>query len=257
MVLSYLLDWFGISADVVDIRWHAPEDFVVRFRHRVDRDRVLAAPLTGLFLPLVWRPWRRTSQVVSGNFKFRVIVALSHVPLHARNAVVAQTILGPCCAEVVVLDRADELRDVPEDDDREMFVTAWCFHPHFLRPQQLVFIPEPHIHGVNGDDRLALPGLQYLIRIHLVAYQDWSTPPPSDGEGGAGDDSWHGDEGGADDHGDQSGLDDIGPPTDYNSSQHNEGDGSWGAECGHAGSRCHQTETPAIVVGDIVCAVRP
>jgi hypothetical protein len=37
--------------------------------------------------------------------------------------------------------------------------------------------------GVVVDDHL--PGLRYLVRARLVAYQDWSTPPPSPGDNGA------------------------------------------------------------------------
>lgn len=40
--------------------------FVVRFRGREDRDRVLAAPVMGALLPLVWRPWQRTSMASGG-----------------------------------------------------------------------------------------------------------------------------------------------------------------------------------------------
>lgn len=54
MVRRYLFDRFNISADEVDVRRHDPEDFIVRFTHRTDRDRVLAAPPMGALLPLIW-----------------------------------------------------------------------------------------------------------------------------------------------------------------------------------------------------------
>jgi len=60
MVYTSLFNRFGITADEVDVRRHAPEDFVARFRHRADRDRVLESWPSGQ-VPLVWRPWRRTS----------------------------------------------------------------------------------------------------------------------------------------------------------------------------------------------------
>lgn len=56
MVCRYLYDCFGILAEEVDVRRHDPEDFVVRFHHRTDHDRVLAAPPMGSLLPLIWRP---------------------------------------------------------------------------------------------------------------------------------------------------------------------------------------------------------
>jgi hypothetical protein len=43
MVIRFIYDRFDIRADKVDVRRHDPEDFIVRFRHRTDRDRVLAS----------------------------------------------------------------------------------------------------------------------------------------------------------------------------------------------------------------------
>ena len=60
MVYTSLFNRFGITADEVDVRRHAPEDFVARFHHRADRDHVLESWPSGQ-VPLVWRPWRRTS----------------------------------------------------------------------------------------------------------------------------------------------------------------------------------------------------
>lgn len=115
------------------------------------------------------------------RFEFRVIVALSNVPLHARNLEVAQTALGPACAN---LDFSD-YRDRPLIDDREFFVSASCWHPSFIHPQQIVYIPEPRVPGVVFDDHL--PGLTYLVRARLVAYQDWRAPPAAPGNDGAND----------------------------------------------------------------------
>jgi len=124
-VYSYLRNRFDIQLDVVDVRRHEPEDFVVRFRHRADRDRVMGATPGGALMPLVWHPWRRTSGASATAFKFKVLVALRRVPLHARNTDVAQVVLGPSCTDVELIDR----RDTPVDDDREFFVIAWCWHP--------------------------------------------------------------------------------------------------------------------------------
>jgi len=44
MVTAFLFERFGISALDADVCRHDPEDFVVRFRHRADRDRVLESP---------------------------------------------------------------------------------------------------------------------------------------------------------------------------------------------------------------------
>lgn len=165
---------------------------MVRFRHQADRDRVLAAGRTRAPLPLVWRPWRRTSTATADTFRFKVLVALRHVLLHARTAKVAQTILGPCCSNILLV----QLRDVPVDADREMFVTAvtaWCRHPHLISEEENIFIPEPPIPGNIEAERSQLPGLHYSVRIHVVAFQNWNGPldhPGGDGgdEGGNGGD---------------------------------------------------------------------
>lgn len=53
MVATYLLEHFDIMAREAVIRRHDPEDFIVRFRRREDRDRVLASPPGGALLPLI------------------------------------------------------------------------------------------------------------------------------------------------------------------------------------------------------------
>lgn len=136
-----------------------------------------------------------------GSFRFRVLVGMTCVPLHARNAATAQTILGPSCVKVEVV----RPRDVPDDDDREFFVTAWCLHPSFIPPEQIIFIPEPSFHIPVDAVRTEVPGLRYLVRVRLISFQDWNTPPPSpdghdgddDTENGDGDDGAGGADGSA------------------------------------------------------------
>lgn len=180
MVTSYLFERFGITTLDAEVRRHEPEDFVVRFRHQEDRDRVLAARPTRAPLPLVWRPWRRTSMASAGSFRFKVLIGLWRLPLHARTAAVAQAILGPSCTNIEVA----RLRDVPDNDDREFFVTAWCWHPRFTLEEQIIFIPEHVIPGACEDLRTERPGLRYLVCLRLVVFQDWTTPPPSPGGAG-------------------------------------------------------------------------
>lgn len=114
--------------------------------------------------------------------------SLKCATLHAKNLDVAQTILGPACAEIGF----SNFRDSPLIDDREFFVSACCWHPSFIHAEQIVFILDSRVRSVVVDDHL--PGLRYLVRACLVAYQDWSTPPASpkpnggiDGRDGQGD----------------------------------------------------------------------
>ena len=67
-VYEMLHNRFQIRCDEVEVRIHEPEDFLVRFRCREDRDRVLASPDWGYLIPLRWRPWTRILGAVAGAF---------------------------------------------------------------------------------------------------------------------------------------------------------------------------------------------
>lgn len=74
-------------------------------------------------------------------------------------------------------------------------------------------MPKPPVSGVFDGDRTSAPGLRYLIRARLVAFQDFSTPPASPGNGAGKEGDWNG---GA--NGDASDDDDGYPPHEDDSS---------------------------------------
>jgi len=100
MVSRYLLERFDLTTYDAEVSRHDPEDFVVRFSRRVDLERVLGTLAPNAPFSLMWRPWRRTSLASGGSFRFRVLVRMRRVPLHARSTEVAQTILGSACARI-------------------------------------------------------------------------------------------------------------------------------------------------------------
>lgn len=166
MMASYLYNRFEIRAEDADARRHDPEDFVVRFRHQADRDRVLAAPPMGALLPLIWRPWRRTLLASGGSFRFRVLIGLRRVPLHALSVAMAQTILGPNCAVIDVV----RPRDVQPEDDQEFFVVAWCLDPSFIPDVQVIFIPEPRFaNPVEASSDCGISFVSVLLRSRTGA----------------------------------------------------------------------------------------
>lgn len=175
MVSHFLLERFGIPQLDAVVSRHDPEDFVVRFRRSADRNRVLAAPPGGALLPLLWRPWLRTAMATTGSFRFSALVGLTRVPLHARSASTAQTILGRLCANVEVVRPTG----VPDDDGREFFVSCCCLHPRLIPEEKLIFIPEPHVADPVEGDLRELRGLRYLARIRVIAFHDRSLPPPA------------------------------------------------------------------------------
>lgn len=79
-------------------------------------------------------------------FRYRVLVGMTRVPLHARSLSVAQRILGRACARIELAPP----ESIPEDDDREFFVAAWCMDPSFVPEEEIIFIPEPVGH-IPGD----------------------------------------------------------------------------------------------------------
>jgi hypothetical protein len=188
MVQDYLAAQFGIDDAVV--RRHDPDDFVVRFSRREDLELVLHSTVHEPPFRLIWHPWQRMSMATAGSFHYRVLIGMRRVPLHARSVAVAQTILGRACAQVELAPP-----DVcPENDDSEFFIAAWCKHPSFIDDEKIIFIPEPdmripgHALYLHVDETVLnrLPGLQYLVCIRIVEFQDWSTPPPSSDEGPGG-----------------------------------------------------------------------
>lgn len=170
MVASFLFQRFSIVAKDADVRRHDPEDFVVWFQHRVDRDRVLASP------PGRWGPFFLWFGDLGGGLRWPAAApsisecwwGLGASPLHARNVATTQAILGLACTEVDVVCPSD----VPADDDWEFFVTAWCLHPRFILDEQVVFILEPRILSPVEASVSELSGLHYLVRLRLVVFQD-------------------------------------------------------------------------------------
>lgn len=181
MVRSYLATYFGLGDDLVSVRRHEPKDFIVRFARHEDREAVLHTVIQGAPFCLIWHPWRRTSMASAGSFHFRVLVGMKHVPLHARSLAMAEHILGTACAQLELAP--PEL--IPNDDDRELFVVAWCLDPIFIPDEKIIFISEPNarvpgnaLYLDAGEAVLnKLPGLRYLVRIRIIEIQDWSTPP--------------------------------------------------------------------------------
>jgi hypothetical protein len=181
---------------------------------------------------------------------------MSRVPLHLRNTTMAQVVLGPSCCDV----QLSQFRDILDDDDREFFVQAWCWHPSFIERQKLIFVLEPPVLGVYVEPTSA-PGLRYLVRTRLVAYQDWRTPPGSPGDAGndgGGDDAAHDDasHGGEGANPSARGIDDY-PPNDEDSSVRRDCHAveSPNSFCnrGHprVGTRCGAVNFLSVIVGAI------
>jgi len=186
MVLSCLHEFFGIAVGSVSVRRTAPDDFIARFDRADDLQLVLSTPWPAAApFALRWRRWSRLFRASAGAFHYRVLVGMKGVPAHARSVETPQIILSSSCANVEIANP----EAVPDpDDEREIFVAGWCAHPDLVPDQKLIAIPEP-VPEHDGGPPLFLrpweiihdevPALRYLVRIRLVEFQDWHTPPPS------------------------------------------------------------------------------
>jgi hypothetical protein len=191
-IVHHLRSHYGIPEERVTVRRTRPNDFLVRFADSDDLLRVLAnqRPVGARFL-LRWRRWSRLISGSAGAFRFRVLVGMKGIPAHAQSVEVAQAILGSAGAKVEFAS-PEALAD--PDDERELFAAAWCAHPDLVPDEVIMAVlepEEPHDGGPNlfflrpheiiHDD---VPALRYLVRIRLVEFQDWHTPPTSDDEDG-------------------------------------------------------------------------
>lgn len=168
----------------------------------------------------------------AATFRHRVLVGMRRAPLHARSAATAQAILGPACAEVDVVRPSD----VPDDDDREFFITAWYADPRFIPDGQVLFIPEPRVLSPEEAARSMLSGFRYFVRLRLIAHQDWNTPPasPADDGGDGGDDDDAGDgPDGRHDSADGRGGQSRETPEDFSGGRDSDDDGSLDNNCNH------------------------
>ncbi|CAD6336234.1 unnamed protein product [Miscanthus lutarioriparius] len=206
MMLDHLREHFGITDDRVSVRWTRPDDFIVRFTNHEDLELVLRTPLpVGAPFALWWRRWSRLIMGSAGAFRYRVLVGMKGIPSHARSTATAQDILGSSSAKVDIAN-FDALAD--PDDERELFVAAWCAHPDLVPDEMIMAVPELEEehdggsllylrpHEIIHDE---VPALRYLVRLRIIEFQDWHTPPTSwdewmgaDGSDDSGDSNFNG-----------------------------------------------------------------
>lgn len=258
MVLAHLVGRYGVMEDHVTVRRSRPDDFLVRFRRREDLELVLSSPAPpGAPFVLRWRRWSRLILGSAGAFRYRVLVGLKGIPSHAHSKETAQIILGSSCINV---DIANPEAVADPEDERELFVAAWCAHPDLVTDEKIMAVPEPeeeHDGGLRPHEIIhgEVPSLRYLVRLRLIEYQDWHTPPPS-----SDDEMFYGGE--SSDSGD----------SNYNGYHPGFGGGGGGARPrttrfgGNGDPRLGRGSGPAfharesrcaIVVGDVTCPIPP
>ncbi|CAD6336620.1 unnamed protein product [Miscanthus lutarioriparius] len=182
MVRLHLLHYYGIAE--VSVRRARPDDFIMRFTNQEDLDAVLGTPSSeGAPFALRWRRWSRLIMGSAGTFRYRVLISMKGIPSHVRSSEVAQVILDSsgAKAEIANLEALDD-----PDDERELFIAAWCARPDLIPDEKIMAMPEPkeehdggsplylRPHEINHDE---VPMLRYLVRLRIIEFQDWHTPP--------------------------------------------------------------------------------
>lgn len=177
-----LEEFYTVLPEEYTVRRHDPEDFLVEFASQDIADRVLRTSLPAEApFQLIWKRWRRQSMASFASFRFRVLVELKGIPMHARNVDTAQIILGSSCCCLVEAPPA-----VAGNDSRRFYVAGWCVHPDLVPTSKMIWIPEPtpqhHGYGLFLQPHEIIhskqDGLWYLVHVRLVEVQDWN--PDSD-----------------------------------------------------------------------------
>ena len=115
---------------------------------------------------------------LAGAFRFRVLVRMKGIPSHARSKDTAQAILGSSCPNGDIAN-PEALAD--PDDERELFVAAWCAFPDLIPDEKIMAVPKSEEEH-NGGPPLFLrpheiihdevPALRYLVHLRLIEFQD-------------------------------------------------------------------------------------
>lgn len=177
MMLAHRREYFGIMEDRASVCRTTLNDFIVRFSSSEDLKRVLRAPsaVRGPFM-LQWHRWNCLINGSKGAFCYRVLVGMKGIPSQACSSETACAILGSSSVKVDITDP-----DAPSDldDERELFVVAWCAHPDLILDEKIMAVPEPeeeHDGGslmylrpheiIHGE----VPMLRYLVRRWIVEF---------------------------------------------------------------------------------------
>jgi hypothetical protein len=86
----------GLEAGTFSVQCHKPDDFLLCFtsredRERVPRDEVLASP----YFRLLLRPWSRRTHAASGGLCVHMEVEIEGIPANVWSLATAETVLAP------------------------------------------------------------------------------------------------------------------------------------------------------------------
>jgi uncharacterized membrane protein YgcG len=86
----------GLEAGTFCVHCHKPEDFLLYFTSREDRDRVLRDEvLASPYFPLLLLPWPRRMHAASGGLYVHTEVEIEGIPANSWSLTTAETVLAP------------------------------------------------------------------------------------------------------------------------------------------------------------------
>ncbi|KAK1631913.1 hypothetical protein QYE76_006228 [Lolium multiflorum] len=195
-VAMALEDIHGLPKGSFSVHCHRPEDFLIFFARREDRDRVLADEvLASPFFRLLLRPWARRTHAVSGGLCVHVDIEMEGVPANAWNLAMAEAVLAPAAW----VERLHPLTRSRADMGTYR-LSAWCLDPALIPKEVDLHIVEPDVPPSLED--MAAPAqavvpphintLAYPLIVHVTntvdfrraAPRDNSTDRAGDGDGG-------------------------------------------------------------------------
>jgi hypothetical protein len=194
-VAAALEDVHGLPPGSFSVHCHRPEDFLVFFATREDRDMVLREEvLASPFFRLLLRPWSRRTHAASGGPCVHTELEIEGVPAHAWNLATAVAVLAPA-AWVERLHPLTRSRA-----DMGIFrLSAWCLDPATIPREVDLHIVEPDEPPSAAD--MAAPSqavvpphintLAYPLLVHVTRTADFHRSAPcgdprgrDDGDGG-------------------------------------------------------------------------
>jgi hypothetical protein len=190
-VAMALEDAYGLTPGTFSVHCHRPEDFLLFFAEREDRDRVLGdGVLASPYFRLLLRPWSRRTHAASGGLCVHTEIEIEGVPANAWSLATAEAALAPA-AWVERLHPLTRSRA----DMGVLRLSAWCLDPALIPREVDLHVVEPDDPPSLAD--LAAPAqavvpphintLVYPLLVHVTSTVDFRRPVPVGAAGGNGD----------------------------------------------------------------------
>jgi hypothetical protein len=185
-VHQHLSRFFQVEEHEVQVHRSKPDDFLLLFNNERVMDRVLHTVLPrDMELILVFWIWCHESRVLLSALRYKVLLAIDNIPLHAWSTETAQDIIGLAYR---VFELAPSM--VNKSDMTSFMVVVWVVHPDLIPREVGCIIPEPEESFIEGKPPPVLDALeiihykrhtlQFQTPLHILEVHDFSLPSELD-----------------------------------------------------------------------------